>query len=117
MLPGAERLQTLALSCNALGPAGLERLLGSLSCRSLGRLELGSVAGPGPQPLTGALGRYLAQVRAVPGGEGRNPAPRRVPAGVVPIPALPFPQEGCALSHLTLSGNRLGDGDVLEVAR
>ncbi|KAM9257796.1 tonsoku-like protein [Morus bassanus] len=86
-LAGAVQLQTLVLSCNALGPAGLERLLGSLPCRSLGRLELGSVAGPpGPQPLTRTLSRYLAQ-------------------------------EGCALSHLTLSGNRLGDGDVLEVAR
>ncbi|XP_074754375.1 tonsoku-like protein [Athene noctua] len=85
-LAGAPRLQTLALSCNALGPAGLARLLGSLPGRDLVRLELGSVAAPGPQPLTAALGKYLAQ-------------------------------EGCALSHLVLSGNRLGDGDVLEVAR
>ncbi|XP_064296614.1 tonsoku-like protein [Phalacrocorax carbo] len=86
-LAGPARLQTLVLSRNALGPAGLGRLLGSAPCRGLARLELGSVAGPpGPQPLAGTLGRYLAQ-------------------------------EGCALSHLTLSGNRLGDGDVLEVAR
>ncbi|CAM9307284.1 unnamed protein product [Bubo scandiacus] len=85
-LAGPPRLQTLALSCNALGPAGLTRLLGSLPSRDLVRLELGSVAAPGPQPLTAALGKYLAQ-------------------------------EGCTLSHLTLSGNRLGDGDVLEVAR
>ncbi|XP_069636325.1 tonsoku-like protein [Haliaeetus albicilla] len=85
-LEGAVRLQTLALSYNALGTAGLERLLSSLPCRSLGRLELGSVAGPGPRPLTRTLGRYLAQ-------------------------------EGCVLSHLTFSGNRLGDSDVLEVAR
>ncbi|XP_074713993.1 tonsoku-like protein isoform X2 [Strix uralensis] len=85
-LAGPPRLQTLALSCNALGPAGLTRLLGSLPSRDLVRLELGSVAAPGPRPLTAALGKYLAQ-------------------------------EGSALSHLTLSGNRLGDGDVLEVAR
>ncbi|XP_055656353.1 LOW QUALITY PROTEIN: tonsoku-like protein [Falco peregrinus] len=85
-LDGAARLQTLSLSCNALGAAGLERLLGGLACHSLGRLELRSVTRPGLRPLTGALGRYLAQ-------------------------------EGCALSHLTLSGNWLGDGDILEVAR
>ncbi|XP_037237201.1 tonsoku-like protein isoform X1 [Falco rusticolus] len=85
-LDGAARLQTLSLSCNALGAAGLERLLGGLACHSLGRLELGSVTRPGLRPLTGALGRYLAQ-------------------------------EGCALSHLTLSGNWLGDSDILEVAR
>ncbi|XP_040443918.1 LOW QUALITY PROTEIN: tonsoku-like protein [Falco naumanni] len=85
-LDGAPRLQTLSLSCNALGAAGLERLLSGLACHSLGRLELGSVTRPGLRPLTGALGRYLAQ-------------------------------EGCALSHLTLSGNWLGDSDILEVAR
>uniref|UniRef100_A0A8C4UFX7 Tonsoku-like protein n=1 Tax=Falco tinnunculus TaxID=100819 RepID=A0A8C4UFX7_FALTI len=85
-LDGAARLQTLSLSCNALGTAGLERLLSGLACHSLGRLELGSVTRPGLRPLTGALGRYLAQ-------------------------------EGCALSHLTLSGNWLGDSDILEVAR
>lgn len=28
-----------------------------------------------------------------------------------------FLQEGCALTHLTLAGNRLGDRDVGEVAR
>ncbi|XP_054241396.1 tonsoku-like protein [Indicator indicator] len=80
------RLQRLSLSQNALGAAGLARLLGSLPCHSLARLELGSITGPAPQPLALALAKFLAQ-------------------------------EGCALSHLTLSGNRLGDGDVLQVAR
>ncbi|GAB0181184.1 tonsoku-like protein [Grus japonensis] len=85
-LAGTPRLQTLALSYNALGPAALERLLGDLPCRSLGRLELGCVTTTAPHLLAAALGRYLAQ-------------------------------DGCALSHLTLAGNRLGDGDVLEVTR
>ncbi|XP_064010535.1 tonsoku-like protein isoform X2 [Pogoniulus pusillus] len=85
-LEGAPRLQTLSLSHNALGAAGLARLLASLPCRGLARLELGSVSGQAPQPLTPALGKFLAQ-------------------------------EGCALRHLTLSGNHLGDGDILEVAR
>ncbi|KAM6445767.1 LOW QUALITY PROTEIN: tonsoku-like protein [Rhynochetos jubatus] len=85
-LHGAARLRTLVLSCNALGPAGLGRLLGALPCRNLHCLELGSVAGSAPRLPAGPLGRYLAQ-------------------------------EGCALSHLTLAGNRLDDGDVLEVAR
>ncbi|KAK2510428.1 hypothetical protein Q9233_017752 [Columba guinea] len=85
-LPGAERLQSLSLSCNALGPAALERLLDAACCRSLCRLELGSVTGPAPRPLGAALAGFLAQ-------------------------------DGCALSHLTLAGNHLGDSDVLEVAR
>ncbi|XP_014817564.1 PREDICTED: tonsoku-like protein isoform X2 [Calidris pugnax] len=85
-LQGAEGLQTLSLSFNPLGPVGLERLLGNLCCRSLIRLELGSVTPPGHQPPAGAIARFLAQ-------------------------------EGCALGHLTLSGNHLGDRDLLEVAR
>ncbi|KAJ7428607.1 hypothetical protein BTVI_00142 [Pitangus sulphuratus] len=36
-----------------------------------------------------------------------------IPGG---IPGVP-PQDGCALSHLTLSGNHLGDEDIEEVAR
>ncbi|XP_068017209.1 LOW QUALITY PROTEIN: tonsoku-like protein [Melanerpes formicivorus] len=85
-LEGAPRLQRLSLSQNALGAAGLARLLGALPCHSLASLELGSIAGPAPQPLAPALVKFLAQ-------------------------------EGCALSHLRLSGNHLGDGDVLQVAR
>ncbi|XP_053916351.1 tonsoku-like protein [Cuculus canorus] len=86
ILPGASRLKTLALSWNTLGTPGLERLLGSVSCRSLIRLELSAVAVPGSRLLTAALGKFLAQ-------------------------------EGSVLSHLTLAGNRLGDEDILEVAR
>ncbi|KAM6125778.1 LOW QUALITY PROTEIN: tonsoku-like protein [Pterocles gutturalis] len=82
---GSARLQTLVLSGNALGPAGLERPPGQPPCRSLAHLELGSVTRARPRLLTAALGRYLAQ-------------------------------DGCALSHLTLSGN-CRDDDILEVAR
>ncbi|XP_054023510.1 tonsoku-like protein [Dryobates pubescens] len=82
----APRLQRLSLSHNALGAAGLARLLGALPCHSLARLELGSISGPAPQPLAPALVSFLAQ-------------------------------EGCALSHLRLSGNHLSDGDILQVAR
>ncbi|XP_062424560.1 tonsoku-like protein [Rhea pennata] len=85
-LAGAVHLETLALSCNALGPVGLEQLLRSLPCRSLGRLEIGSVAGAGGAALAEAVRGYLTQ-------------------------------EGCALTHLTLSGNHLDDDAVLELAR
>lgn len=114
------RLQNLALSYNALGTVGLERLLGGLPCRSLGRLELGSVAGPGPRPLTRTLCRYLAQVRAVPEGMRCGGGDTRSPGGAgwgSANTSVPFLQEGCILSHLTFSGNRLGDSDILEVAR
>ncbi|XP_064364035.1 tonsoku-like protein [Dromaius novaehollandiae] len=85
-LAGAAHLKTLAVSCNALGPAGLEQLLRSLSCGTLGRLELGSVAPAGAEAVAEAVRGYLTQ-------------------------------EGCALTHLTLSGNRLDDAAVLELAR
>ncbi|XP_068789657.1 tonsoku-like protein [Struthio camelus] len=84
-LAGAAHLKTLAVSCNALGPAGLEQLLRSLPCGTLARLEAGSVAGAGAQALAEAARRYLTQ-------------------------------EGCALTHLTLSGNHLDDAAALELA-
>uniref|UniRef100_A0A8D0L632 NF-kappa-B inhibitor-like protein 2 n=1 Tax=Sphenodon punctatus TaxID=8508 RepID=A0A8D0L632_SPHPU len=87
-LRGAVHLKKLILSHNALGPMGLQQLLKSLPCDTLGHLEIGSVAArPGEQqPLVDAVVGYLMQ-------------------------------EGCALTHLTLSGNQLSDEAVGELAR
>ncbi|XP_067416235.1 tonsoku-like protein isoform X2 [Emydura macquarii macquarii] len=85
-LEGAVHLKTLVLSHNALGAAGLEQLLGSLPCATLGRLEIGSVAARQEEPLVDPVVRYLTQ-------------------------------GGCALTHLTLSGNHLSDAAVMELAR
>uniref|UniRef100_A0A8D0GR13 NF-kappa-B inhibitor-like protein 2 n=1 Tax=Sphenodon punctatus TaxID=8508 RepID=A0A8D0GR13_SPHPU len=79
-LRGAVHLKKLILSHNALGPMGLQQLLKSLPCDTLGHLEIGSVAArPGEQQ--------------------------------------PLVDEGCALTHLTLSGNQLSDEAVGELAR
>ncbi|KAM8811109.1 tonsoku-like protein [Eudromia elegans] len=86
-LAGAARLEALALSCNALGPAAaVARLLRSLPCRALARLELGAVVRAGGRALAEAVGAYLSQ-------------------------------DGCALGELTLSGNGLDDAAVRELAR
>uniref|UniRef100_A0A8C8RGP6 Tonsoku-like protein n=1 Tax=Pelusios castaneus TaxID=367368 RepID=A0A8C8RGP6_9SAUR len=85
-LKGAVHLKTLTLSHNALGSTGLEQLLRSLPCATLGQLEISSVAAPRDEPLMDLVVRYLTQ-------------------------------EGCALTHLTLSGNRLSDEAVGNLAR
>ncbi|XP_069737836.1 tonsoku-like protein, partial [Phaenicophaeus curvirostris] len=58
-LPGASRLNSLALSRNSLGSPALERLLGSVSRRSLSRLELGAVVLPGSSSLASTLRKFL----------------------------------------------------------
>ncbi|XP_040399714.1 tonsoku-like protein, partial [Cygnus olor] len=58
-LAGASQLRALALSCNALGAAGLEPLLRSLPAGTLGHLDIGSVGGPDPRPLAAAVGSFL----------------------------------------------------------
>ncbi|NWR56076.1 TONSL protein, partial [Bucorvus abyssinicus] len=87
-----------------LCPAGAAQLQTlSLSYNGLGPAAL--------ERLLGALpGRSLARLElAGVTGTGTQPF----------APALShyLAQEGCALTHLTLAGNRLGDGDVGEVAR
>uniref|UniRef100_A0A8D0GSS3 NF-kappa-B inhibitor-like protein 2 n=1 Tax=Sphenodon punctatus TaxID=8508 RepID=A0A8D0GSS3_SPHPU len=71
-LRGAVHLKKLILSHNALGPMGLQQLLKSLPCDTLGHLEIGSVAArPGEQqPLVDAVVGYLMQVRGVGGHSG-----------------------------------------------
>uniref|UniRef100_A0A6J0VIJ2 Tonsoku-like protein n=1 Tax=Pogona vitticeps TaxID=103695 RepID=A0A6J0VIJ2_9SAUR len=87
-LNGAEHLHHLAISHNALGASGLELLLKSLPGKTLTHLEIGSVGA---------------------GAEDRQPLWRPV--------ASYLAQEGCALTHLTCSGNHLDDDGVAELAR
>ncbi|XP_062987305.1 tonsoku-like protein [Elgaria multicarinata webbii] len=87
-LKGAVHLKRLSVSHNALGSPGLELLLGSLPGETLTHLEIGSV-GAGP--------------------EDRQPLPEALGRYLA--------QDGCALTHLTFSGNRLNDDAVAELAR
>ncbi|XP_068855181.1 tonsoku-like protein [Aphelocoma coerulescens] len=80
-------LRTLSLSYNALAPA-LGRLLPMIPARSIRSLELASVGGHGAG--AGTIAGAIADY---------------------------LEQDGCALSHLSLAGNHLGDGDIREVAR
>ncbi|XP_034982035.2 tonsoku-like protein [Zootoca vivipara] len=87
-LKGAVHLRRLAVSHNALGSSALELLLKSLPSETLTHLDISSVgARPGDQQ---PLQDAVARYLA---------------------------QEGCALNHLALSGNHLGDGAVAELAR
>ncbi|KAH0617349.1 hypothetical protein JD844_015407 [Phrynosoma platyrhinos] len=79
---------SLTVSHNVLGSLGLELLLKSLPCERLTHLEISSVdARPGDQQ------------------------PLWIPV------ARYLAQEGCALTHLTFSGNGLNDAAVAELAR
>ncbi|XP_026547896.1 tonsoku-like protein, partial [Notechis scutatus] len=87
-LAGAVHLKRLALSHNALGSRGLGVVLESLPFESLTHLEVGSLE---PRP-------------------GDRPQLRDTLVRYLR-------QEGCALTHLGLSGNHLDDNDVSELAR
>ncbi|XP_053105913.1 tonsoku-like protein [Hemicordylus capensis] len=87
-LKGAVHLQRLTVSHNALGSAGLELLLTSLPCETLTHLEISSVS-----------------ARA---GD-QQPLRDAVVSYLL--------QEGCALTHLALSGNHVDDAAVAELAR
>ncbi|XP_045142634.1 tonsoku-like protein [Echinops telfairi] len=84
---GAEHLKTLSLSYNALGAQALAPALASLPSRSLLHLELGSVAS------------------------------RKGDARLVEPVVRYLTQDGCALSHLGLSGNQLDDKAARDLSR
>ncbi|XP_077637638.1 tonsoku-like protein [Lonchura striata] len=103
-------LQSLALSYNRLGRAGLRQLLRTIparSLRSLRSLELDSVLGDTHGDIgdthgdTGDIGGDIGDIGGDIGGEL----------------ARYLQQAGCALCHLSLAGNHLRDGDIDELAR
>ncbi|XP_031525747.1 tonsoku-like protein [Papio anubis] len=83
----AEHLKTLCLSYNALGAPSLARTLQSLPARTLLHLELSSVAA----------------------GKGDS--------GLMEPIVQYLAKEGCALAHLTLSANHLGDKAIRDLCR
>ncbi|XP_066480047.1 tonsoku-like protein [Tiliqua scincoides] len=87
-LKGAVHLKRLVVSHNALGSSGLELLLKSLPCKNLTHLEISSVE-----------------------ARPRNQHPLQEAV------ASYLAQEGCALTHLTFSGNHLNDAAAAELAR
>ncbi|XP_075405211.1 tonsoku-like protein [Tenrec ecaudatus] len=84
---GAEHLKTLSLSYNALGALALTQALANLPSRSLLHLELGSVAS------------------------------RKGDARLMEPVVRYLTQDGCALSHLSLSGNQLDDKAARDLSR
>lgn len=83
----AEHLKTLCLSYNALGAPSLARTLQSLPAHTLLHLELSSVAA----------------------GKGDS--------GLMEPIVRYLAKEGCALAHLTLSANHLGDKAIRDLCR
>ncbi|XP_029443076.1 tonsoku-like protein [Rhinatrema bivittatum] len=84
---GAVHLKTLALSYNALGSTGVELILKSLPHDSISQLEIGSVTTSNKD---GPLMEHVVRYLS---------------------------QEGCALKHLSLSGNHLTDEAIRDLAR
>ncbi|XP_006162498.1 tonsoku-like protein [Tupaia chinensis] len=83
----AKCLKTLSLSYNTLGTPALDRALQSLPARAVLRLELSSVAAS------------------------------ECDSGLVEPVVRYLAQEGCALAHLNLSANHLGDVAVRDLSR
>ncbi|XP_051631496.1 tonsoku-like protein [Manacus candei] len=111
-LPGRSPLRSLALSYNPLGLEGLGRLLRDIPAPGIHSLELGSITGAVTGSVTGA-----GTGSGTGAGTGSGTGSITGGSGIGGIVRAYLEQEGCALSHLTLSGNHLGDKDIEEVAR
>nr|XP_033789816.1 tonsoku-like protein isoform X2 [Geotrypetes seraphini] len=86
-LKGAVHLKILSLSHNSLGSTGIELILKSLPHDTVSHLEIGSVTGSNKD---GPLMEHVLRYLS---------------------------QEGCALKHLSLSGNHLTDEAMRDLAR